>query len=542
MVVSDRFARFLVVPLLVSALLAGCGGDADEKLDLGEVGEHDELALAPRALSGDEVRVRVMAANISSGNYQSYDPGHGTRIFQGTDPDIVLIQEFNYGDNSATAIRGWVDGTFGSSFAYYREGGAQIPNGVISRYPILASGEWDDTRVSNRDFAWARIDVPGPVDLWAISVHLLTSSSTERNLEAQQLVAKIDTLVPDGDYVVVAGDLNTSSRSESAISTLSQVVTTSGPHPVDENNNGNTNASRAKPYDWVLASPNLNVKRVATVIGASTYANGLVVDTRVYSPLSELSPALSGDSGATNMQHMAVIKDFALPADGTTPTPTVTVTAPNGGESWSAGSVHDVTWTSNDVTSVKVEYTLDGGSSWTTLSSSVPAANGRIAWTVPSTATTSAKVRVTSTTSATVTDASNGAFAITTSSGGSGSISAESESNNGSSTADGPLGNGKEVSGAISSSTDQDWFLFTANTSGTVTISVTVPGSADLDWYLYRAGSSSYLTRGYTVNNPETKSYTLYSAGTYYVKVVGYGGDTSSYTLEVAAAASMIDP
>ena len=38
-----------------------------------------------------QTTLRIMAANTSSGNRQSYDPGEGTRIFQGLDPDIVLI-------------------------------------------------------------------------------------------------------------------------------------------------------------------------------------------------------------------------------------------------------------------------------------------------------------------------------------------------------------------------------------------------------------------------------------------------------------------
>lgn len=527
-------------PLLGLLAIAGCGG-LEEKPELDDHDAHDELALAPRELNAGEVRVRIAAANISSGNYQSYDPGHGTRILQGTDPDIVLIQEFNYGDNSASAIRSWVDTAFGSGFAYYREGGAQIPNGVISRYPIVASGEWDDTRVSNRDFAWARIDVPGSVDLWAISVHLLTSSSTERNLEAQQIISKVQSLVPAGDYVVLGGDFNTGSRTEAAISTLSQEFVTAGPHPVDHGNNGNTNATRAKPYDWVVASPNLNAKKISTVIGASTFANGAVIDTRVYSPLSEISPALSGDSGSTNMQHMLVVKDFALPSDGSTTTPVLSVTAPNGGESWTAGSLRDVTWTSSNVSTVKVEYSLDGGSTWSLISSSVTASNGRVGWTVPSTASSNAKVRVTSTASATVTDASNAAFTITTGTS-SGAISAESEANDSSTTADGPLGNNKNVTGTVSTSTDADWFAFTVKSAGTVTVKLTMPGSADLDWYLYRAGSTSYLTRGYTVNNPETASYSVSTTGTYYVKVVGYSGATSGYTLNVSAATGVIDP
>ncbi len=293
---------------LLCLVLAACGGELPLEEERGLVAS--EAALTT-------VRVRLMAANTSSGNYQSYDPGHGIRIFQGTKPDIVMIQEFNYGDNSATALRQFVDTAFGTNFQYSREGGAQIPNGVISRWPIIASGEWDDPYVTNRDFAWARIDIPGPKDLWVVSVHLLTSDATTRNNEAKSLVQRIQANIPAGDFLAIGGDFNTNSRTESSFSTLSSVVTTSGAYPVDKNGNGNTNASRAKPYDHVLVDGDLLAYQTATVIGSSSFASGLVVDTRVYSPLSEISPALSGDSGATNMQHMAVIKDFLVPGDVT---------------------------------------------------------------------------------------------------------------------------------------------------------------------------------------------------------------------------------
>lgn len=308
--------RYLPLSAALALCAAGCALDeplAPEALDE-PLGEIAEPVAAP-------VRVRVMAANLTSGNYQSYDPGHGIRIFQGTDPDIVLIQELNYGSNSAADLRAFVDAAFGASFSYHREGGAQIPNGIISRYPILESGEWDDTAVSNRDFAWARIDVPGPVDLWAVSVHLLTSSSGTRNSEAQKLVTYIQGKVPAGDFLVIGGDLNTGSRGESCVSTLGQLVVTSSPYPADRNGNTNTNAGRSSPYDWLLADADLNAYKAAVTIGASSFANGLVADTRVYSPLAEISPALSGDSGASGMQHMGVIRDFLIPGDGEPPPP-----------------------------------------------------------------------------------------------------------------------------------------------------------------------------------------------------------------------------
>ncbi len=118
----------------------------------------------------DSVRLRIMAANISNGPFQSYpNPGPGARIFQALGPDIVLIQEFNVnassgGANDEAALRRWADDIFGADFHICREpGDDQIPNGIISRWPILACGEWEDVEVGNRDFAYARIDIPGPL-------------------------------------------------------------------------------------------------------------------------------------------------------------------------------------------------------------------------------------------------------------------------------------------------------------------------------------------------------------------------------------------
>jgi endonuclease/exonuclease/phosphatase family metal-dependent hydrolase len=308
---AERRARAVPLSLLLTLVAAGC---AAGPLD----GPDDPVADGAIAEAAQPLntRIRLMAANLTSGNYQSYDPGHGIRIFQGVDPDIAMIQEFNYLSNSAANLRAFVDTAFGSSFSYYREAGAQIPNGIISRYPILAAGEWNDTAVSNRDFAWARIDVPGPIDLWAVSVHFLTSSSSARNTEARQLVSYIRGAIPAGDYLVIGGDLNSGSRGEACVTTLSQVAVTAGPYPADRFGNTNTNASRSSPYDWVLADADLDPYEAPVTLGSRTFANGLVADTRVYSPLAELSPALATDSGAPSMQHQGVVRDFLIP-DGT---------------------------------------------------------------------------------------------------------------------------------------------------------------------------------------------------------------------------------
>jgi hypothetical protein len=49
-------------------------------------------------------------------------------------------------------------------------------------------------------------------------------------------------------------------------------------------------------------------------LGDQSFPAGLVIDTRIHKPISDLAPALVTDSEAPNMQHMGVIRDFLLPA------------------------------------------------------------------------------------------------------------------------------------------------------------------------------------------------------------------------------------
>lgn len=274
---------------------------------------------------GPPTVVRLVAANTTSGNHQQYE-GPGTRIFQALEAEVILVQEFNVDSSTSdgdayfwSSDRAWVDEAFGPEFHFWRETGAddQIPNGVVSRLPILASGEWTQTHLGGgetRDYVWARIDLPGSRELFVVSVHLYSGTSSGRSAEASELVGLLEANVPACDYLVVGGDLNTDGRGEAAVTTLGQRVVTAGPHPADHAGNTHTNASRARPYDWLLVDEALDALEIPVVIGQSSFPNGLVFDSRVYTPLSEVSPVLQTDSAAGNMQHMAVMRAFAIPA------------------------------------------------------------------------------------------------------------------------------------------------------------------------------------------------------------------------------------
>ena len=68
--------------------------------------------------------------------------------------------------------------------------------------------------------------------------------------------------------------------------TLGARFVTGAPHAADRLGNDSTNKNRDKPYDGVYASPCLAALQKATVIGGSSFPNGLVADTRVYTPIA----------------------------------------------------------------------------------------------------------------------------------------------------------------------------------------------------------------------------------------------------------------
>ncbi|MBL8914325.1 MAG: endonuclease [Archangium sp.] len=296
---------------------AGIDAGIDAGFDAGMLDPFDAGAGCPvPTMMSAPFMVRAMAANLTSGNNQRYDPGHGMRIIAGVAPDIVMVQEFSYFTSSVSDMNSMVNQMFPDAGYVWTRGAGSIPNGIISRWPIIASGEWIDSLASStRNFTWARIDVPGPADLWVVSVHLLTSSAANRNNQGNQIINNMNVMIPANDWVLVGGDLNTDTRDagqEPVFNTFATRLVVQGPFPVDQLGNPHTSLPRSKPYDQVLPSPCLRALQVPTVIGMSVYPSGAVIDTRVYTPLSEIAPAQFGDSNAPSMQHMGVLRDFLI--------------------------------------------------------------------------------------------------------------------------------------------------------------------------------------------------------------------------------------
>ncbi len=90
--------------------------------------------------------------------------------------------------------------------------------------------------------------------------------------------------------------------------------------------------------------------------------------------------------------------------------PFIEVLYPNGAESFNPSSNETITWNNAGVTGNQtVEYSLNNGTSWTTISSTVSATTTRLVWSIPTANTSTALIRITS---GALTDQSDANFKI----------------------------------------------------------------------------------------------------------------------------------
>ncbi|MFC2161640.1 SBBP repeat-containing protein, partial [Acidobacteriota bacterium] len=124
--------------------------------------------------------------------------------------------------------------------------------------------------------------------------------------------------------------------------------------------------------------------------------------------------------GTTSAQCLVRISEAAdgSPIDSSdavfsiVPAPAVSMTSPNGGESWDGGSAQNITWTSEGtVGAVKIEYSTDSGTSWTEVVATTPN-DGTHPWTVPNTPSTQCLVRIGEAADGSPSDTSDAVFSI----------------------------------------------------------------------------------------------------------------------------------
>lgn len=88
------------------------------------------------------------------------------------------------------------------------------------------------------------------------------------------------------------------------------------------------------------------------------------------------------------------------------------LTSPNGGESLIAGDTASINWKYTSIPNIKVEFSSNNGTDWSTISSSYSASSCSISWLVPNITTSSAKIRIVAVSDNSITDESDATFKI----------------------------------------------------------------------------------------------------------------------------------
>jgi beta-lactamase superfamily II metal-dependent hydrolase len=123
------------------------------------------------------------------------------------------------------------------------------------------------------------------------------------------------------------------------------------------------------------------------------------------------------DGSGTDLGTPGALNSVSGPSD--TEPPVIAVTAPDGGETWQAGTGHDITWNATDnvgVTSIDLYYSTTGAGGTYTEIATGEANDGVYPWTVPADPSTNCYVKVVAFDAATnsAEDVSDGAFTIVT--------------------------------------------------------------------------------------------------------------------------------
>lgn len=150
----------------------------------------------------------------------------------------------------------------------------------------------------------------------------------------------------------------------------------------------------------------------------------------ILDPANPSAAATTGDDNYSNIEQVTIMNPpagtYTLRVNGEAITtgadqsyaltwdidqPYIEVIYPNGNEKFSPAESQVITWDNSGVTGTQtVQYSLDNGANWTTISSTVAASTTRLSWTPPANANTStALIRVSS---GSLSDASDANFTI----------------------------------------------------------------------------------------------------------------------------------
>jgi photosystem II stability/assembly factor-like uncharacterized protein len=164
-----------------------------------------------------------------------------------------------------------------------------------------------------------------------------------------------------------------------------------------------------------IAKDDPNVMMYGVYGGATSYLSSNAAASFTTSSLNGSNYAIYAYDRGTFLaqQSGGIFKYNFLYTVPTSNTQALTLTAPNGGESWSYSTTRNITWTSSNISNVKIEYKTSPTAAWQTVVASTPGGAGTFAWAIPNAPTTQARVRISDVADNNPIDSSDGVFSIT---------------------------------------------------------------------------------------------------------------------------------
>jgi endonuclease/exonuclease/phosphatase family metal-dependent hydrolase len=420
--VSMFRSKLLRVALLAIPLLCACSGGEESAL----VSQSADVAVAPRGtattLDVANWNVEWFGSTVNGPTDEALQQANVRDTIAGTDFDIWALQEVV----SVTAFSNLVAGLPG--YAGILSNDARVTNGsafyssteqkvavlwktslasLVSAKLILTANDFDFAGRPPMEVALS-VTLNGATEQRVFIVFhakaFADSASWQRRQNASvALKGYLDSTYPS-QKVFVVGDWNDD---------LDTSILAGSPSPYQ-----NFTADTARYSFPTLALTQAGISTTCAhpdPVDHQMNTNEQFADLVVGSVQSyHLDSQISGYCTNTT-DHFPTLVRYDFPNAGPPPPPpsaSVTVTAPNGGESWAAGSTHDITWSSSGVANLKLDYSLDAGATWTPITTSVAASAGRFAWTLPAQTSTAARVRASEASTGTPSDESDASFTI----------------------------------------------------------------------------------------------------------------------------------
>ncbi|MCP4157199.1 MAG: hypothetical protein GY757_56330 [bacterium] len=350
-------------------------------------------------------------ANASSAGAYSYSYG-----YQAPDRSFRTIMAYNCSGAGCDRVNYWSNPAV--SYGGQPMGVSQLSAMSADNHLSLNNTDYTVANFRQRAVAPAiTVTVPNGTESWRVSTNQNITWSTSGTVGPVKIEYSADngttwtTIVAstanDGSYTwKIPGNVSALCQvriSEAAdddptdTSATFSIINPSSINVTSPDGGESLGAGTSHYITWNYTGSMSNVKIEYTTDNGATYStvaasttNDGVYNWTVPSTLSNLclvriSDAADGDPANTSESV------FSIESGSTS---TVTITSPNGNESWYIGYEYNITWTSTgSIANVKLEYSRNSGNSWKTITTSTTN-DGSYAWTVPGGISSNCLVRI----------------------------------------------------------------------------------------------------------------------------------------------------